>query len=159
MATTTNPNMGEMFRQGLETFETAMRTASKIQEESAKRFTELLQEMGSPAQWQRRFQETMNEALRMTQRNFDEALRVMNQNAKSTIELFQKTLSMGAPSNGNEAEANYRDLWESALGTLRNNTEVILQANTRMTESWAELAKKISGQTEDMVGSPGENHR
>jgi hypothetical protein len=147
-----------MFRQGMETFETAMKTAARIQEESARRFTELLQEMGSPAQWQKRFQSVMGEAVVMTQKNFDEAIHVMSQNAKSTLELFQKALETPMP-QGSDTEGKYRGLWESALTTLRKNTETILQANTRVTESWADLAKKVSGQAEDTMAGSGENHQ
>jgi len=29
------------------------------------------------------------------------------------------------------------------LGALRNNTEAVVQANSRMLETWAELAKRL----------------
>jgi hypothetical protein len=157
MASATTTNVGEMFKQGLETFEAAMKAAVKIQEESTQRFTEMLQEMGSPAQWQKKFQAAMDETVMMTQKHFDEGLNIMNQNAHSVLELFQKALQMTPAQQGAEAETKYRDLWESALGTMRKNTEVILQANTRMTESWTELAKKVSGQMEELT-SPEEKH-
>ena len=102
MSTAIPTSTGEMFRQGMETFEAAMKAAARIQEESARRFADMLQEMGSPMQWQKRFQTVMTESVSMTQKNLDEAVKVMNQNAKATMELFQKALRATAPQQGDE---------------------------------------------------------
>ncbi len=159
MATMNPSALGDLFRQGLETFEAAMRSAAKIQEESVRRYSEMFRDWGAPGQWQNRVQETIREAIGITQKNFDEALRVMNENAKTSLELFQKAVALGPMAQpGGAAEAKYHDLWESVLATLRSNTEVVLQANTRLTEAWAELAKKMGGQAEDIARESGNHH-
>lgn len=154
MATANTPNVSEMFRQGVDTFEAAMKATAKMQEESARRFTDMLQEIGSPAQWQKRVQTLMTEAVSVTQNNLDQAVKVMNQNAAATMELFQKAIQTTPVQQGPDAEEKYRELWESALGTLRRNTETILQANSRVAESWADLARKVSGQAVEIMAGP-----
>ena len=117
-----------------------------MQEESARRVTEMLRDFGSPLEWQRKGQSVFNETIVMMQKNAEEAMRVMNQNAKTAMNLMQKTFESQPLGNGGENAKMPKtdDLWEAALGALRTNTQVVLQANTRMMESWAQLAKDIS---------------
>jgi hypothetical protein len=147
MTTATFPSINEMFRQATGTFESAMKTGAAVQEESAKRFTEMLHELGSPMEWQKKTQASVKEVVQVSQKNLDEALGVMNHSAKSALELFQQTFEACRDRQGNDAEAKNRELWESMLKTLRTNVEVILQANARMMESWTAVAKRFGGST------------
>jgi ElaB/YqjD/DUF883 family membrane-anchored ribosome-binding protein len=152
MAPAASPTgIGDLFRQAVETFETALKTGVSMQEETARRFTEMLRDFGSPMEWQHKGQSVINETIVMTQKNVEESMRAMNQNAKAAMSLMQKTFEAHPLGNGGTADksqpaaAKPDDLWEAALGALRTNTQVALQANTRMMESWAQLAKDISG--------------
>jgi hypothetical protein len=145
---------GELFRQAVETFEAAIKTGVAMQEETARRFTEMLRDVGSPLEWQRKGQSVINETIVMTQKNVEEAMRVMNQNAKTAMSLMQKSFEASPIGNGSQTSPNPQiprtdDLWEAALGALRTNTQVILQSNTRMVESWSQLAKDINSRVQE----------
>ncbi len=143
---TSTANPTELFRQAIETFESAVKTGVKMQEESTRRFTDMLRDWGSPIEWQKKSQAVMTEAIQVTQKNVEEAVKVMNQNAKTTMELMQKALDARNVSSEADQEARGRELWESALGAMRSGTEAVLQANARVLESWTALAKKVNGQ-------------
>jgi hypothetical protein len=117
--TTAGPN--ELFGQAIETFESAVRTGVKMQEEYT----------------------LINESIQMAQKNFDEAVRVMNQNTKTGLELMQRAFEARQASSTSDAQTRTREIWETALGALRNNTEAVVQANSRMLETWTELAKRF----------------
>lgn len=138
---------GDLFRQAIETYQSAIKTGVKIQEESARRLTEMLRDAGSPLEWQKHLQAMANEAARTTQRNADESLRLMNQNAQMALNLMQKAFE-ARPTPPREATDAQDDLWESALGALRTNTQVILQANARVLETWAQMAKEVTGRAD-----------
>lgn len=165
---TSATGIGDLFRQAVETFETALKTGVSMQEETARRFTEMLRDFGSPMEWQRKGQSVVNETIVMTQKNVEESMRAINQNAKTAMNLMQKSfearpMASSGADKSEPAMPKADDLWEAALGALRTNTQVVLQANTRMMESWAQLAQDISGRmqrsAEEAMQQAGENMR
>jgi hypothetical protein len=146
-----NPN--EIFAQASRTMEAAMKAAVKIQEESTKWFTDMINEIGTPQKWQKKTQSVMEESLGVTQKNLDEMVQVMNQNTKASLELFQKAADLRQEKSSTDPQAVAREWWETALSTVRMNTQTLMQANARVLESWAELAKKFNGRTIEAVES------
>lgn len=158
MSNATAANVSDLFRQAVETFQDAIRSGVKIQEDSAKRFTEVLRGLGSPLDWQKNTQLMVNEAIAATQRNMDESIRLMNHNAQTAMGLLQKAFEIrtngAAPGEAAaEGAASSDEMWETALGAMRTNTQVILQANARVLESWAQLAQEITGRMQQAVQS------
>jgi ElaB/YqjD/DUF883 family membrane-anchored ribosome-binding protein len=150
----------DLFRQAMDTFQSAIRTGVKIQEESTKRFTEMLRDFGSPLDWQKSTQSMMNEAIKATQKNIDESIRLMNHNAQTAMNLWQKAFENRSVQQLQEGHAApSEELWESALGALRTNTQVILQANTRVLESWAQLARELTSRMEEQIHQTQEQVR
>ena len=43
-----------------------------------------------------------------------------------------------------EAQEKSREMWETAVGSLRRNTEVMVQANSRLLQSWRDMAKILT---------------
>lgn len=145
--TQSSTKVNGLFGQTMETFEAAMKTGAKIQEESMNRFTELLGELGSPQNWQKRTQEAVEEGVNLTRKNFDEWLRLMNENVKMSLELLQKAAEARPSDTPVETEARKNELWEASLRALRVNTQAVLQANSRMMEALADLAKVARDET------------
>jgi polyhydroxyalkanoate synthesis regulator protein len=144
---TTTTGANELFNQAVETFETAIRTGVKMQEEYARWFAHMLSDVGSPQEWQSKGQTIISESMQMAQKNFDEAIRMMNENTRTGLELMQQAFETRQAGSTSDAQARTREIWETALGALRNNTEAVVQANSRMLETWAELAKKLRSNT------------
>jgi hypothetical protein len=87
----------------------------------------------------------MNEIIASSQKNMDEAVQVMNENAKTSMDLLQKAFQT-RPADSTEAQSRTLEMWETSLGFLRRNTEAMLRANTRVVETWTEMAKKVNGE-------------
>jgi len=135
----------ELFEQAMEMFEVAMQTGLKIQEESTRRLSEMLARFGPAKEWQKKTQAMFNDAIQTTQTNVEEAMRVLNESAKRNLDVWQKTLDAGQADAASDGPAKVRDVWETAVGAVQANAQAIVQANTRILESWAELAKKFHG--------------
>ena len=135
----------ELFGQVTRSFESAVQSGLKIQEESVKLMGEILSEMGSPQKWQKKAQTVLNEMVSTSQQNMDEAVAVMNENAKTSIEMLQKAFQT-QPADSSEAQSRALEMWETSLGILRKNTEAVVRANSRAVEVWTEMAKKVNGE-------------
>ena len=144
MATATTNQASELFGQAAKSFESAIQTGLKLQEESIKFLAEMLNDLGSPQKWQKKTQAVMNEVITTSQKNMDEAVQVMNENAKTSMELLQKTFET-RPADVKEAQSRTMEVWETTLSVLRRNTEAAARANTRLVEGWTEMAKKANG--------------
>jgi hypothetical protein len=134
----------ELFSRASRSFEAAVQSGIRIQEESLKCVTEIINENCSPETWQKKTQTLITEMVSTSQKNVDDAVAVLNENTKTGLEFFQKAFE-AAPADSSEAQAKTVNLWETALGALRRNTDVMLKANSRIVEAWTEMAKKING--------------
>ena len=100
---------------------------------------EMLNDMGSPNDWQKKVQDSMREAIPTAQKNVEEALQVMNQNTRTSLELLQKAVDTSKSESLTDAQAKATEIWTDMLTALRTNTQAMLQANSRMMESWSDV--------------------
>jgi hypothetical protein len=69
-------------------------------------------------------------------------LSLAESNSRTGVELMKKaTDAVQAPSIA-ESQSKWMDVWTTSLGVARNNTEALLQINTRAIDSWIEFARK-----------------
>jgi len=65
----------------------------------------------------------------------------MNDNAKQTVNLMEMALQMHRSNSDASEEDGY--FWTYALKAMQTNAQIIQQANSRVLESWGELAKEV----------------
>jgi hypothetical protein len=143
---------GNLFGQAMDAFQSAIQTGVKMQEESTRRYLELLGQFGSPADWQKTTQKITNEAITATQQSIDQSIQLINQNAQRAVVLLEKafeTRPTQAGANGNDTAES---LWGTALKAMRSNTQTILDANARMLESWSHLTQEFAGNAQAAAG-------
>ena len=133
--------INEMFGQAARFFQTALEAGIKIQEQSAQALTEMIGGLGSPQQWRERAEAAMEKTVAVGQQNMEEALRIMDDNTKNSLELLEKAFKARQPESAEDLAAKSREMWETAVGSLRRNTEVMIQASGRMVKSWSEIAQ------------------
>jgi hypothetical protein len=141
----------EIITQASRAMEAALKAAVKLQQESANWLTEMFNDYGSPQKWQNKTCSIVDEAVAVTQKNLDEIVGVMNQNAKTSVELYEKAMKMRQQTAPADAQAAAHEWWESALGALRTNTQAMMQANSRIFESWGQMTKKFGGRAAEIM--------
>ena len=78
-----------------------------------------------------------------TQKNMEQAIRLMNESAQRNIELVEKAVGAApAEQPAPEKPAEPGDLWELSLKAVRANAEATL-ASLRVLESWTAWGKKL----------------
>lgn len=144
MATSSN-QASELFGQASRSFEAAIQSGLKLQEESVKCLTEMLGDLTSPQKLQKKTQSIISGVMASSQQTIDETISTMNANAKASLDLLQKAMH-AKPSNPEEVQSKTVELWETALSAFRRNTEAMLKANSRVMTAWTEMAKSPNGE-------------
>jgi hypothetical protein len=124
-------------------FESALKAGLRIQEEAAKRFTDMINEFQKPQDWQKKGQDFIAQWVETVQTSMDESIRVMNQNAKASMEVLQKAYDAVPPADADEAQRRYQELAEVSLTAIRANTQAAVQANGRIVDAWGQFAKQF----------------
>lgn len=137
--------VNELFEQAAHLFETAVQSGIKMQEEAVRSLSAMMGGMGAPADWRKRTEKAGEKAMSVAQQNMDDAIRMMNENAKASLDLLQKAFDAKRDEAPTDSQARLREMWETTVGSLRRNTEVMLQANNRVLESWREMAGMMNG--------------
>jgi hypothetical protein len=150
MATSTHSN-DDLFRQAICAWESAVASGVKMQEESAKTLREMFSNSSSLSEWYNKGQAVAGETIAKTQENIDEAIRVINQQAESSVRLIQKALEARQSEPGADARMRFAEWWEAAMDAMQANSQALLKANSRILSTWSELARKINGDTVDAM--------
>lgn len=134
--------MVDLFEQAMDTYNSAFKTGVKMQEDTAKWWSDLLGEASPMQDWQKRAQAMMTDAVPLAQKTAEEALRVIEQNSRTSLDLLRKVFETAQSDSVADAREKIQSLWEASLGTLRSNAQALVQANARAIESWSEFMRK-----------------
>jgi hypothetical protein len=103
----------------------------------------MLTKFGPSQQWRQQAGTICSEAIRTAERNMEETLRVVKETDRRNLNVLQKAIEAGHATGADESQAKAREVWQATLHAIEANTQAVVQANTRVLESWAELGKKV----------------
>jgi hypothetical protein len=135
-------DVSKLFDQAIEMYEASLKAGVKAQEDAAKFMTDAVDGMTKPVDFQAETEKFLSQVLPTAQKNFDEAVKLMNKNAEVCLDLMKKSFEVGQCKNVDEAQAKTRELWEASLKASKANTQAMIDANAKLLQSWADLAKK-----------------
>jgi hypothetical protein len=138
----------EMFEQAMKNYEQALKTGLKMQEESGKWWTNVLNQATSMPDWQKQVGTLTKEVLPATQKRMSECLQLIEQNSRASVELLKKAVEAVTVPPGTEAQSKLVDFWESSLHALRDNAKAISEVNTRTLDAWIDFIRKNTGTVE-----------
>jgi len=137
--------VSELFDQAMSSYEQAYRTGLRLQEESGKWWTMLLEQTGPSREWQRTFRTMANELLPEAQKRMEDGLRLMEQNSRASVELlklFKRSFEVPQTNPLAEGQTKLLSFWEASLNSVKDSAQALAQANTQAIESWMELFRK-----------------
>ena len=132
----------ELFEQATKNYEQALKTGLKLQEESGKWWTSLFNQVSSPQDWQKKVKATFDDIIPQTQKTIDETLKLVEQNSRTSVELFRKAVAAAQSTSPQDAQTKFLGVWEASLNALRDTTQAVVQNNTKAIESWIEFVRK-----------------
>jgi hypothetical protein len=150
---TSSSKSDDLFRQAMRAWETAAEAGVKMQEECAKWVRQMYCESSTLSDWYEKGQKVMGEAIAKSQENVDEAIRLMNQQAEASLKLVQKALEVRDAESPSDGPKKLTDWWQAALETMRLNNQAVLKANSRILNTWSEMARKVNGEAADTMAN------
>lgn len=134
----------DLYDQAIKSYEQALKTGVKMQEESAKYFSTLVNQTTSPQDWQKRMKSVTDEFIPQTQKTVEDSVKLIEQTTRTSIELLKKAVATGQPATMQDAQAKFLGLWEASLNAMRDTAVSVTQANNKAIESWVSYARKNS---------------
>ncbi len=132
----------DLFDQAMKSYEQALKTGVKMQEESARFFSSMVNQTTSPQDWQKKMKAMTDEFIPQTQKSVDEGLKFIEQTSRTSVELLKKAVATGQPTSVQDAQAKFLGLWEASLNAMRDTAVSVTQANNKAIESWVAYARK-----------------
>ena len=141
--------VADLFDQAIKSYEQALKTGVKMQEESAKFFSNLVNQTTSPQDWQKRMKAVTDDFIPQTQKTVDDGMKLIEQTSRASVDLLKKAVAAGQPTSMQDAQAKFLGLWEASLNAMRDTAVSVTQANNKAIESWVSYARK---NTEPVTG-------
>jgi hypothetical protein len=144
MKETTKP-VSELFEQAMKSYEQAFKTGLKVQEESSKWWTTLLEQTGPSPDWQKSLRTMASEILPEAEKRMEDGLRMVEQNSRASLELlklFKQAVEVPGTNPIAETQTRLLGFWEASLNSMRDSAQAVAKANTQTLESWMELFRK-----------------
>jgi hypothetical protein len=146
MSTATTADFSELFEKSASLFENALKAGVTVQQDSAKWFADTLRGLGVSQQWPSKNKAALETALAAAKKNVNEGVQLMSENVKASLDLLDKAFQARHTDSEAENRDRAREMWEGAVASLRKNTETMVQANARVIESWASIARMMCGE-------------
>ena len=144
MAEKTKP-ISDLFGQAMSSYEEAFQTGLRLQEESGRCWTMLLEQNGPSREWQKAIRSVATELLPDMQKRMEDGLRMVEHNSRASLE-FLKLIKKGVEMPQNNpltgSQARLISFWEASLNSVKDSAQAVAQANSRAMESWMDLFRK-----------------
>lgn len=134
--------VNELLEQALKNYEQAWKTGARLQEESARFFTNFVTQSAAVQDWPKRVKAMTDEFIPQTQKSMDDGLKQLETNSRASVELLKKAVSVAQAASPQEAQARLLGLWEASLNTMRDTMVTVTQSHQKAVESWMSYARK-----------------
>jgi len=135
-------SVDDLFEQAMKNYELALKTGVKLQEESAKMWTNILSQASTPQDLGKKVKAWSDDCIPQTQKVLEEYVKLIEQNSRTSVDLLKKAVATCQAATAQEAQSRFLSLWETSLGSLRDAAVAITQANARVADSVMGYARK-----------------
>ena len=132
----------DLFEQALKNYEQALKTGLKMQEDSLRMWTGLLNQTAAPQDLQKRAKALVDEVIPETQKTIEHNLKLVEQNSRTSIELLKKAAAAAQATTVQDAQTKFLSFYEASLNAVRDTTVALTQANAKAVESWVGYVRK-----------------
>ena len=146
--------MSDIADKALKNYEQLVRTGLKLQEEAGRSWTNLLTQTASVQDFQKpitNLTAVANGILPEAQKRMQEMVSLVEANSRTGVELMKKAADAVQTPSIAESQSKWMDFWTTSLGAARNNTEALLQINSRAIDSWIDFAQRNTEVTQVRV--------
>jgi hypothetical protein len=131
--------LGDLAEAALKNYEQAMQTTLKLQEETGKWWTSMLDQAAWNQEWQKRLNSmsgAANSLAPLAQQRMEEVISLMEKNSRTGAELMKKAVEAAQSPAVAESQAKWMDFWTSSIGVARANTQAFTEISAKAIDSW-----------------------
>src|SRR5579883_1495721 len=112
------PPGAEMFDQAVKSYEHALRTGVRLQEDATRWWTNLLQQSNCTQDWQRQMSSVVSQAIPTAERNLEESLRLVDQSCKTGLNLLKRAVDVPRTNAASDVQSQVQEIFQSSLNVL-----------------------------------------
>jgi hypothetical protein len=142
-----NNPMSESADQAIKTYEEALRTGLKFQNEAWQSWCAMLNQSPLSPEWQKRYShafDAANSIMPAAQKRMEEAVDVMEKNARLGAELMKKAMDAAQTTAVAESQSKWMEFLKTSLDAAQFNVESLMRINSRAMESFTGFVQKNS---------------
>ncbi|MDB6064108.1 MAG: hypothetical protein JWR26_316 [Pedosphaera sp.] len=132
----------ELFDQAIKSYEQALRTGVRFQEDTARWWTNFLNQSSLTHEWQKQVNSVVSQAIPTAQRSMEESLRLIDQGSKTGLNLLKRAMDAPRTNVASDVQSQVQELWQSSLNVMQSNMQSITQSQAKVMESWTEFVRK-----------------
>jgi polyhydroxyalkanoate synthesis regulator protein len=137
----------DILKDAIKLYEDALKNGIKLQEESLQLWKDMLAQVGTPDELREKLEKMTGGVFPETRKNMDDILKVFQDNANQSMDLFNKAMGICRADSWKEGQTLSQDLMESSLKAMSSNVKTLLDTNTKMMASWTDIVEKMSAKT------------
>jgi hypothetical protein len=146
MANEMTNTLTDLFKQATETFQSAVQTGTKLQQETLKAWTGPVCAEVCGDDIRDRGRKMSEESIKLMQRNLDESTRLLDTQCKQSLDLLRKAFDSAKGGEKADLFEQTRNMWQDSLDALRGSAQHMAKANSQFVENWSNfLTQSFNG--------------
>jgi hypothetical protein len=138
---TTKTDTEKYFDQAADTFLNAFKSCVNLQEETAKKCSDLAKGWSDGEEWKKRAEDLGEQAMPNMQKAGEDTMKFWEKNAAKCMDLLGEGFAATQAASPSEAQVKLQKLWEESLGAMRENTETMVKLSSEAMQAYAEFMK------------------
>jgi hypothetical protein len=134
----------DLFDQAVKNYEVALKAGLKLQEDSLRMWTGLLNQTAAPQDAHKRAKTLVEDIIPQTQKTIEDNLKLMEQSSRTTLDLLKKAAAAAQATTMQDAQSKFLNLYEASLNAVRDTTVAFTQANAKAVDSWGGYLRKTA---------------
>ncbi len=139
-----NP-LSEMADTALKSYEQALGTGLKLQEETGRWWTAMASKSSTGQEWQKQFTAmtgVANSLVPLAQKRLEEVLELVESNGRANASLMKKAAEAAQTPVIADSQAKWIDFWTSSISASRTSAEAFAQIGTKAVDEWIDFIQK-----------------
>ncbi len=136
-------NIEEILRESTDSYEKALKSGIKLQEDTINNWKDVLQKLGSPEELKAKLEELTAELVPAARKQMEEFVETLSKSSNQVLSLCEKTASVYDAPTLPEAQHRLKDLTESYFAAARENLKIAFDANARVIGYWSDLMGRL----------------
>lgn len=126
----------------VDTFGQALKAGAKAQEELVNFWSNSFSSGPYGNDYVKRSKDFLSDSASAAQNHAQEWMKLAEQNYRRSVDLLKKAVKADPDPNFTVGSERVRKLWEDSMTVVKENTDAIVQTNTRLAEVWTGLLRK-----------------